>query len=349
MYSTGNTNLRVQRTLDFLSPPNSNPVSPRECRDESLIGVGLLFVIHANSGKVFVHSIVPDTPAERSGCINIGDALVSIDARPITNNTSLAELRSRVLGPYSSTVTLGFSRSMFEDESISSSSYQFSVILTRESSQTSVSDRYKEARSTERAFASNMSGNGASKITESSAELQPHPPPARALNQLLPAKGSMSSTSPKQRFSVVGKKPLEDKSLGGALEFPGQHNVSRAITSEQLNLTAANRFFAAKPLHQLQETFSQQPNQVPSNMASMQIFDHFSDSMRDAAISAAINAEELLSIQRLSIEAQAMDSWLQAKASKLLIIQFFLEANKFLQSGSCYGGCRHAERGEANF
>jgi hypothetical protein len=309
MHSSGSEDLRVQRTLDFLSPPNSNPVSPRS--DEALIGVGLLFVIHANTGKIFVHSIVPDSPAEKCGCIHVGDALVSIDAQPITSGTSLTELRGRVLGPYSSTVTLGFSRNMFEDERNSHSSVRFSVFLTRESSKTTSIDRIgrkKEALSSERTRAFKVSEMGSSSIFESSAEFQPHPPPARSLNTVLSANGSMSSTSPKQRFSVVGRKILEDRSRCGSLEFHEQQNFVGDIISEQLHQTTSN------PPHQLMETFKQQPNQVPSGMFSMRTGN--SSELTKDAVSAS--ATDLMSIQMLSIEVQAMDSWLHKKASKIM-------------------------------
>ena len=312
MYSSGNTDSRVQRTLDFQSPPHSNPASPRE----ALIGVGLLFVIQANSGNVFVHSIVPDSPAERCGCINVGDALVSIDARPISSNTSLAELRSRVLGPHFSTVTLGFSRRMIEHESDSHSSVRFSVFLTRAISQSASSDRGKEALFSEGTLASKSSEIRTSSTHESSYEFQPRPPPARSLNSSLSANGSISSTSPKQRFSVVGKRMLEDKFPGGALEFNEQEVVSRATPSEQLYQSTANS------LQRLMENISQQPDQDFSGSALMQTTENSRDFYNDVLSG---NATDYSSIQRLSKEVQAVDSWLRAKVSEILFILFSLE------------------------
>jgi hypothetical protein len=294
MYSSRKEELKVQRSLDFQSPPNSNPVSPRELGDETLIGVGLLFIIHANSGNISVHSIISDSPAQRCGCINVGDTLVSIDARPVTSNTSLTELRSRILGQRFSTVTLGFCRSTFENQSSSHSSLRFSVFLTREHSSTSSMHRKKDAFYSDHALASNF--------TEVNAEFQPRPPPSRLLNQSLSINGSISSTSPKQRFSVAGKKVLQDKSCIDTRELL----LSRSTVTDELFQTTSNSF------QRIVETISQQSNQGPSQSFSMQTSQTNDLTSKNFVY---VNASDLFSIQQISIEVQAMESWIKAKVS----------------------------------
>ncbi len=301
--------MNVQRSLDFLSPPNSNPASPREHSDETLIGVGLLFIIHANTGKVCVHSIVPDSPAARCGCIQNGDVLVSIDARPVTSNTSLTELRSRILGPCLSAVTLGFCRNMIEDERISNSSHRFSVFLTRESSQSNYVNRNKDTLFSELALASKLSEFEAPNSIEAITEFQPKPPPARSLNASL-ANGSISSTSPKQRFSIAAKKVLPDNSQGDALGMSARPTPS----SEHLFDTASS------PLKRILKSISQSPDQDPSASLFGQ-YGHLSE--LNSQDTHAVNAADLFSIQRLKMEVQAMESWLQAKVSAKSFLSWF--------------------------
>jgi len=300
MNSSAIDDLRVQRSLDFLSPPNSNPVSPRERSDENLIGVGLLFIIHANSGKVSVHSIVPDSPAARCSCINVGDTLVSIDSHPISCNISVTELRSRVLGPYFSTITLGFTRSVVEVERKSPSSefLRFSVVLSRGSSQKAPINHHK-VPSSKRAIPSKICESGAPSGIE--AEFQPRPPPARSLNKSLSASGNFGSTSPKQRFSVAGRKIPQDQ-----FERP-----LKTTTSEQLSQTVPSS------IQSIVKMYSQQTDQRLAEMIQTNELSGFTSN--DAV---SVNAVDLADIRRLNIEVQSMDSWLRAKASFLFLFAF---------------------------
>ena len=304
MNSPAIEDLRVQRSLDFLSPPNSNPVSPRERSDENLIGVGLLFIINANTGKVRVHSIVPDSPAEKCGCINVGDTLVSIDSRPISRSISVTELRSRILGPLFSTITLSFSRNMFEDEGNSPSSefLRFSVVLSRGSARNAPINHHKEVPSSERTLPSKSFETGAPSSNEADSEFQPRPPPARLLNPSLSINGGFGSISPKQRFSVAGKKPLHDASRGVALEPP-----PKTTPPEQLSETAPSS------LQRIVEMFAQKSDERIAEMFSVQTDQNSSSFTSNDAVS--VNAADLADIRRLNIEVQSMDSWLRAKAS----------------------------------
>jgi hypothetical protein len=205
---------------------------------------------------------------------------------------------------------------MIEHESDSHSSVRFSVFLTRAISQSASSDRGKEALFSEGTLASKSSEIRTSSTHESIYEFQPRPPPARSLNSSLSANGSISSTSPKQRFSVVGKRMLEDKFPGGALEFNEQEVVSRSTPSEQLYQSTANS------LQRSMENISQQPDQDFSGSALMQTTENSRDFYNDVLSG---NATDYSSIQRLSKEVQAVDSWLRAKVSEILLILFSLE------------------------
>jgi hypothetical protein len=70
------------------------------------------------------------------------------------------------------------------------------------------------------------------------------------------------------------------------------------------------------------ENISQQPDQDFSGSALMQTTENSRDFYNDVLSG---NATDYSSIQRLSKEVQAVDSWLRAKVSEILFILFSLE------------------------
>ena len=71
-----------------------------------LFGVGIFFATDNNGGQV-VRSFVPGGPAERSGQVDIGDVIVSVDNTDVYG-LPLATLAKYLLGPRGSTISMGF-------------------------------------------------------------------------------------------------------------------------------------------------------------------------------------------------------------------------------------------------
>jgi hypothetical protein len=163
-------------------------------------------------------------------------------------------------------------------------------------------NRNKETLFSELALASKVIEHASPNITEAITELQPRPPPARSLNASICANGSISSTSPKQRFYTAAKKMLPENS----------HSNTDARTTptsqEQLH------YASSSPLQRIMKSISQSPDQDPSASVSKQS-NHVSDLRFNDTVSA--HADELFNIQLLKLEVQAMESWLVTKVCKI--------------------------------
>lgn len=84
------------------------PSEQRDIERRAVCGVGINFRAD-KSGALFVSSLIPDGPADRTNQVELGDVLFEVDGRPV-HRASLGHVSSHLLGPSDSKVIVCFLR-----------------------------------------------------------------------------------------------------------------------------------------------------------------------------------------------------------------------------------------------